>query len=589
MPPADLRALSSHERGNEAFVTNFFGKSRLHWIGTWNDRYEEYLEKRKEELGPLTYKLPSSKLLGGRRVVFHVDMDAFFATVSSLGKPFLGEKTPVAVAWGGGDEARSEISSANYPARAFGVKAGMWMREAKKLCPQLVVEPFDFEKYTEVAKQVYSVLFSTSPFVRGLSCDEAYVDVTHLIDPKDNLKSAVTAIAKHMRSRIFESTGGCAASIGIGHSELVARIATKHAKPDNLHFVSERDELDFLSRLAVREFPGVGRKTSRLLESRNIKSGEDIRRVSLHDLQAMIGKSAGKQLHEFAHGIDNRKWDPRPVRKSISAQISWGVRLSSNTEACDFIRRLSSQVSNRLKRTGHAKGGRRVGLKVWIAKPDAATRSSETTWIGHGSCDVVSRMYALSKPSGSMSEIFQAARALLLELRVPPGDIRGLGVVVSKLERSPLPSSSSNVLMGAIKAAAEKRPASSTVTGKKRKRNAHDCATFQPAILDLTKLVASALAAPSAMDETKNIFAGVRQKLSATLRASREPPCQDDESSMGCVRRWAEQQKNSWSLDFVSLLGPDADEERAFFERAREDWTSVVEQCCDYSASQKIK
>ena len=103
MAPADLRSLSSHERGNETFVKNFYGKSRLHWIGTWNDRFEEYLAKREKQYGPLVQlRLPSSSTIK-KRVVLHIDMDAFFASVSSLGKPQLQGK-PVAVSWGSGAE-----------------------------------------------------------------------------------------------------------------------------------------------------------------------------------------------------------------------------------------------------------------------------------------------------------------------------------------------------------------------------------------------------------------------------------------------------------------------------------------------------
>ncbi len=577
MAPADLRALSSHERGNEAFVKNFYIKSRLHWIGTWNDRFEKYLADREELRGPL----PQLRLFPStsrRRVVFHVDMDAFFATASSLGKPHLQGK-PVAVSWGSSSQGRSEISSANYVARSFGVKAGMWMKRAKELCPHLVVVQYDFEKYTKIATKVYDVLFDISPHVRGLSCDEAYIDVTHLMPAGEGgVKTAALKLAENVRAKIFDASGGCTASVGAGHSELVARIATKHAKPNKAVFVSMSEQGDFLRLLGVAEFPGVGRKTSKALLERGIRTGADILATPLRTLQRVIGKAAGKQLHEFASGKDNRKWDPRPVRKSLSAQTSWGVRTASNAEACDMLKRLAAQVSKRLKRTGYEKGGKRVGLKVWKTTMDEAA-SRESTWIGHGPCDVLTRMYALSRPTGKAAEIFQAAKSLLLEMRIPPAEIRGLGVVVGRLERSPLVhrASAASIFGGSASAgAARKRkslPSSSSSSTSKKIRS-HDCTSFLPRLLAIKKQMGKMLEAAAANGSeraTETMFQGLLPNLSSVFEASKKEACCAGEGGT-CVVRWARLQADNWGRD-----EPD-NALASFWVRARSDWLAVVDE-----------
>ena len=200
---------------------------------------------------------------------------------------------------------RSEISSANYVARRFGVKAGMWMKKAKELCPHLCVVQYDFEKYTKIATKVYDILFDVSPHVRGLSCDEAYVDITHLLPSGADVKAASMNIAESLRARIREATGGCTASVGCGHSELIARIATKHAKPDKAVFVSENEQDGFLRVLGVREFPGVGRKTSMLLLERGIRTGADILATPLKTIQKQLAKSPGSSCTNLPAALTN--------------------------------------------------------------------------------------------------------------------------------------------------------------------------------------------------------------------------------------------------------------------------------------------
>jgi DNA repair protein REV1 len=139
------------------------------------------------------------------RVIIHLDMDAFFATVAGLTHPSLRDK-PLAVSHSNSNAGTSggEISSCNYPARARGVRAGMWMGEAKQLCPELLVMPYQFDRYQEISDRVYSIMLKYSAAVQPVSCDEAFLDVTGLGEPTD--------IAASMRKEIEEQTGGASSN-----------------------------------------------------------------------------------------------------------------------------------------------------------------------------------------------------------------------------------------------------------------------------------------------------------------------------------------------------------------------------------------
>lgn len=229
--------LSSRDLGAEKFVDNFFRASRLHFIGTWNERYASLLETLKPppKLGNLSED---------ERCVLHVDMDAFFASVATREKPgrlheiqFQSitlysteyKDLPVAVCWGNNlNSAKScEISCANYKARSFGVRAGQWSTEALRLCPDLLFFPFEFQKYSDTAIEMYKTLFQLTPHVMGLSCDEAFVDISHLVssdDGGDTKANSIRRIAEALRDEIYKATKGCTVSIGAGSNRLLGKL-----------------------------------------------------------------------------------------------------------------------------------------------------------------------------------------------------------------------------------------------------------------------------------------------------------------------------------------------------------------------------
>lgn len=194
----------------------------LHFIGTWRNRYRRRFSNfHSGARSTNTQPKPSAT---NEVTIIHIDMDCFFVSVVIRNYPDLVDK-PVAVCHSDNPKGTAEISSANYPARDFGIKAGMFVRDAKARCPHLVIVPYDFEAYEEVADQFYGILHKYCNKVQALSCDEAFLDVTECTENEPE------QVALMIRKEIAEATR-YTASAGIAGNLLLARLATKAAKPN---------------------------------------------------------------------------------------------------------------------------------------------------------------------------------------------------------------------------------------------------------------------------------------------------------------------------------------------------------------------
>lgn len=405
-------------------VETFHQNSRLHFIGSWRARYEEFLDAKTSDASASAKNLLKKKP-NHPPVIMHVDMDCFFASVATRNDEELRSK-PVAVTWGTTKSQRGEISSCNYRARAFGVRAGMWLDEALRACPTLVTLPYDFSAYEATALEVYEILWAISGGeVVGVSCDEAYVDASERSarEGKDPLE-----VAEEIRRQVRARTG-CSCSVGIGSNMLLARLATRRAKPDGTFFVAPAMERAFIAATLVEDIPGVGRTAGKKLEVFGAKTCGELLRVPVDDVRRAIGGKLAEKLLDAARGVDKTPWRVRPERKSVGAQMSWGVRCATDDIAQDFVRQLANEVSQRMQRL-KIRGGR-MFLKVWRAIPDVRTKRD---YQGHGACDVLTRSKPMLRVSNDTEIVANEALSLLRELRVEATLIRGLGVSVNKLE-----------------------------------------------------------------------------------------------------------------------------------------------------------
>lgn len=405
------------------FLEKFYGNSRLHHISTAKTNMQEFVRRETSNLP----KRPPNP--NGMRTVMHVDMDCFFVSVAITSRPEVeGKPAAVCHARNTGSSTHSEIASCNYPARAFGLRNGMWTGEARKKCPELVMLPYEFEKYTAASEAFYRVLIKEADEIQANSVDEAFIDVSSRVASRG--EGQELAIAEEIRRKVKEATGvNC--SIGIGESMLAARMATKKAKPDGAFFLAQELLADHLTVLAVDELPGVGRETAGKLGELGIRTCGDLRNAGKGLLQRELGEKTGQQLYDFARGVDTRrlKQDAGP-RKTVSAEANWGVRFEEVAQAEKFVADLSKEVAKRMHEANVR--GKSITLRIRKRNPQAETIAPKS--LGCGWSDAFTRTVTLLKGTSDGELIGKECVNMFRAMAIEVLEIRGLGIQVAKLE-----------------------------------------------------------------------------------------------------------------------------------------------------------
>ncbi len=297
------------------------------------------------------------------RKIIHVDMDAFYASVEQMDNPELKGK-PVAVGGGG---KRGVVSAASYEARKFGVKSAMAGNLASKLCPELIFVRPRFDRYSEISKKVKSIFYDYTDLVEPLSLDEAYLDVTE--NKKGNPSASL--IAKDIRERIFNEVG-LTASAGISINKFIAKIASDYNKPNGQKTVNPEKVIEFLEKLDIRKFYGVGKVTAEKMYQNGIFTGLDLKNKSLEYLDKNFGKS-GRYYYYIVRGIHNSEVKPNRIRKSLAAERTFSKNLSSEVFMLEKLDHIAEEVSRRLKKSKVA--GKTVTLKIKYSDFTLQTRS----------------------------------------------------------------------------------------------------------------------------------------------------------------------------------------------------------------------
>ena len=253
------------------------------------------------------------------RVIFHLDMDAFFASVEQRDRPELRGR-PVVV--GSPPQQRGVVCAASYEARRFGVRSAMPSSTAHRLCPNAVFIRPRIARYKETSRAIMETIRRTGAIIEQVSIDEAYLDLSAEIpgdDPDEMLFNAIP-VAKEMRRTVRESSG-LTASIGIAANKFLAKLASDFNKPDGLTLIPERDKVIFLRPLPVRSIHGVGKVTAESLQKAGLRTIGDIQDHP-SDLRGLVG-SFGPVLKRYALGIDDRPLDLREDVKSISSESTF--------------------------------------------------------------------------------------------------------------------------------------------------------------------------------------------------------------------------------------------------------------------------
>ncbi len=297
------------------------------------------------------------------RKIIHVDMDAFYASVEQMDHPELKGK-PLAV---GGSEARGVVSAASYEARKFGVRSAMSGAQAKRNCPELIFVKPRFDRYKEISKKIRAIFHDYTDLVEPLSLDEAYLDVTQ--NKKGNPSASL--IAQEIRKRIFEEVG-LTASAGISVNKFVAKIASDYNKPNGQKTVNPDEVVDFLEKLDIKKFYGIGKVTAERMYQQGIFTGLDLKSKSREYLEEHFGKSGGF-YYNIVRGIHNSEVKPNRIAKSVAAEHTFYENLTSEIFMLEQLERIAAELERRLKK--HQVSGKTVTLKIKYSDFSTQTRS----------------------------------------------------------------------------------------------------------------------------------------------------------------------------------------------------------------------
>lgn len=418
---------------------NFQQHSRLHFIGQWKTKMKDYLEKCFEDNpswnhGPLSHQL----------TFIHMDLDAFFCSIQ-LAKPanaHLCDK-PVAIAAGHGN---SDISSCNYVARRFGVRAGMYVNSAKQVCPELVTLGYDFPSCEHLLKLLYRIIFESFPSTHKMAMEVYSVDEVMIATDTEELESLV-AFCEKVREELKKATK-CTISCGIGPNILVSRLATAFAKPDGIYVVRRNEVPSFIAHIPFSEIHGAGDRTVEKVQELLLASGirkrlsstcfmafseaqkkrkteegpsgtdsvadskkkkreeeetkeedsftvwcSDVQLLTKEDLQRTLGKKAGETFFRLCRGDDNRvvirtgDMEAESTLRtrtvsSVACSMNYAVRPKSEEDVWKIVSQVLSDVCQKLIRHELAAGS----LRLTVLERHPLHPKSTQKFMGRGKC-----------------------------------------------------------------------------------------------------------------------------------------------------------------------------------------------------------
>ena len=344
------------------------------------------------------------------RVIAHVDMDAFFASVEQRDNPTLIGR-PVIV--GAPPTQRGVVCAASYEARKFGIRSAMPSITAKRLCPDGCFVRPRMDAYREESHRIMEIIASTGAIVEQMSVDEAYLDVTAICQAEDadaSLRQAVP-LARELKAQI-RSERKLTATIGIAANKLLAKIASDHQKPDGLTLIPEREKVQFLRPLPVRALYGVGKVTEQVLLKAGLATVGDLQDYP-GDLRALVGSFAGR-LKAFAVGEDDRPLELGDEIKSIGNEETFLKDTDDRRILRACLREQATDIEARLKH-------RRLGAHTVQVK------------VRYADFTTLTRQFTVEEPLTEAGDIYRLGCWLLGRERLVSRPLRLLGLGVSSL------------------------------------------------------------------------------------------------------------------------------------------------------------
>lgn len=288
------------------------------------------------------------------RVFFHVDMDAFFASVEQLDNPDHHGK-PVIV--GAAPGHRGVVSACSYEAREYGVHSAMPISEAFKRCPNGVFLPVRMERYHEISERIMRIFEAFTPVCQQISVDEAFLDMSGT----ERLFGPPIAAGRLLKTAVREAES-LSISVGIAPSRYIAKIASARSKPDGLLEVRPGEEESFVAGLRLRDLWGLGKKTLGRLAGEGIQTMGELREYEEKELSSMFGAAAGGYLYRVCRGTDPGIFAGEPRSRSISAETTFESDVTEKEVISRTILELSQTVMYRM--LAERMRSRTIALKV---------------------------------------------------------------------------------------------------------------------------------------------------------------------------------------------------------------------------------
>ena len=439
------------------YLETFLKRSRLHYLSATavakkvyvqdlrqKPEHRAVIDKHREELKTKLRRTERDHLFhltDKEKIYMHIDMDCFFVSVATRNQPELRDQ-PIVITHSKGKQtsttttttsdqqfySRSELASCNYAARQFGIKNGMYLGKAQELCAKhqakLLCLPYDYEGFHEVSDRFYQTILNYTLDVEAVSCDEMYVDLTELLLSFKPLHPLT--FVSLLREEIQTNTK-CPCSAGIASNMLLARLATRQAKPNGEFYVERGYEQEFISKQKIHDLPGVGDSISDKLQQNSVHHNIEICKqvqnlFSLEQLKTVLGKKQGQTIYDMCRGIDMRTLSKEYLPKSISIDINYGIRFQTFDELTVFIKQLVTELHKRLKQAKQK--GKQISVKIRVRAANAPIEPEK--FMGCGRTDDSSQLVNLHSYTDDPSIIETETIKLLKQLNFIVADLRGV-------------------------------------------------------------------------------------------------------------------------------------------------------------------
>ena len=334
-------------------------------------------------------------------------MDAFYASVEQRDRPEFKGK-PVVV--GGDPNSRGVVAACSYEARKFGIHSAMASSHAYRLCPHAIFLRPRFDVYRSVSLEIREIFYEFTDLVEPLSLDEAFLDVT------DNYRgmSSATLLAREIKKKIYDRTRGLTASAGVSFNKFIAKVASDINKPDGITVITPEMADEFIDKLPIRKFFGVGKVTEEKMLSLGIKTGADLKQFKKEKLIELFGKS-GSYFYNIAHGMDDRPVEPNRIRKSIGKEMTLIEDIDDTDQMLEILENIADRLENSLNKRDEK--GRTITLKIKYFDFQSITRS-----------------VSVDEPADSASIIMKHIKPLLSKTEAGEKKVRLLGISVSNFD-----------------------------------------------------------------------------------------------------------------------------------------------------------